>query len=129
MYQDTIYICISWYSKICWFPMEKCWCYQNSRGVSRDSNIFLDILWLSYNCAKFHHCRICVTDFREVALFAPPPSSLSSPAWIGLKYTDSKHLKLWSKTKGLEEKCYPEILVSNQYLGTYSLRYFFENKG
>ena len=22
MYQDTIYICISWYSKICWFPVK-----------------------------------------------------------------------------------------------------------
>ena len=24
------------YSKICWFPMKKCWCQQKSRGVSRD---------------------------------------------------------------------------------------------
>ena len=22
---------------------------------------FLDLLWVRYNCAKFHHCRICVT--------------------------------------------------------------------
>ena len=26
---------------------------------------FLDLLWVRYNCAKFHHCRICVTDFRD----------------------------------------------------------------
>ena len=26
---------------------------------------FLDFLYVMYNCAKFHHCRICVTDFRE----------------------------------------------------------------
>ena len=26
---------------------------------------FLDLLWVRYNCAKFHHCRICVTDFRK----------------------------------------------------------------
>ena len=24
------------------------------------------------NCAKFHHCRICATDFREGDLYAPP---------------------------------------------------------
>ena len=33
-------------------------------GVSRDL----------YNCVKFHHCRICVTDFKEGFLFAPAPS-------------------------------------------------------
>ena len=26
MYQDAIYICISWYSKICQFPVKKCSC-------------------------------------------------------------------------------------------------------
>ena len=40
MYQDPIYICISWYSKICLFSVKKCWCQQNSRGVSLDSYIF-----------------------------------------------------------------------------------------
>ena len=34
------YICISWYNKICWFPVKKCWYQQNSEGVSRDSYIF-----------------------------------------------------------------------------------------
>ena len=24
MYQNTIYICIFWYRKICWFPMKNC---------------------------------------------------------------------------------------------------------
>ena len=26
MYQNVIYIFIFWYSKICWFPVKKCWC-------------------------------------------------------------------------------------------------------
>ena len=39
---------------------------------------FFNLLWVRYNCAKFHHCRICVTDFREGGLVAPPPS-MSSP--------------------------------------------------
>ena len=41
MYQIAIYICISWYSKICWFLVKKCWYQKNSRGVSRDSYNFL----------------------------------------------------------------------------------------
>ena len=35
---------------------------------------FLDLLWVRYNCAKFHHCRFCVTVFwAGGGLFAPPP--------------------------------------------------------
>ena len=40
MYQNAIYICISWYNKISWFPVNKCWCQQILGGVSRDSYIF-----------------------------------------------------------------------------------------
>ena len=40
MYQNAIYICISWYKKLCWFPLKKCWCQQNSGGVSLDSYNF-----------------------------------------------------------------------------------------
>ena len=36
----------------------------------------MDLLWIRYNCANFHHCIICVTDFREKGgLFGTPPSS------------------------------------------------------
>ena len=49
---------------------------------------FLDLLWVRYNCAKFHHCRICVTDFRGGGeLFAALPireRPLKSPSRIGL---------------------------------------------
>ena len=44
MNQNAIYICISWNRKICWFLMKKCWCQQNSIGVSRDSYSFLIFL-------------------------------------------------------------------------------------
>ena len=57
MYNNEVYVCISWYSKTSWFPVKKCWCQQNSRLVSRDSYIFLDLLWVRYNCVKFHHCK------------------------------------------------------------------------
>ena len=45
------------------FHWQKCWCPLNSRGESHDLYIFESSLG-RYNCAKFHHCRICVTDFR-----------------------------------------------------------------
>ena len=35
---------------------------------------FLDVLWLRYNYVKFHHCRICMTDFREGAFLQPRKS-------------------------------------------------------
>ena len=34
---------------------------------------FLDLLWVKYNCAKFHHCSICVTDFRPFCPHSPTP--------------------------------------------------------
>ena len=40
MYRYATYICISWYSKICWFPVKKCWCEQNSTGMSSEWCIF-----------------------------------------------------------------------------------------
>ena len=40
MYQNAIYICISWHNKICWFLVKKCWCQQNSGGMLRDPYIF-----------------------------------------------------------------------------------------
>ena len=36
MYQNPIYTCISWCSKICQFLVKKCWCQQNPKNVSRD---------------------------------------------------------------------------------------------
>ena len=90
MYQNAIYICSSWYSKFCWFPVKKCRCQQNSMGVSHDSYIF----WVFFTegiTAKFHHCGICVTHFREGCFLSQPPSSphiceqpQKSPSWIGL---------------------------------------------
>ena len=49
---------------------------------------FLDLLWVRYNCAKFHHCRICVTDFRARGSFCSPPireQHRKIPSWIGFR--------------------------------------------
>ena len=40
---------------------------------------FLNPLCVRYNCGKFHHCRICVTDFREGAFHPHPWSGLKKP--------------------------------------------------
>ena len=87
MYQNATYICISWYSKICWFRVKKCWCQWNWGGVSRDSYIF----WIFFRQGIIIHCRICVTDFSEGA-FLPPPSPIREqpwkcPSWIRLSNT------------------------------------------
>ena len=44
-----------------------------------------------YNCAKFHQCRIFVTDFREGERFLPSPISeqpQKGPSLIGLIHTN-----------------------------------------
>ena len=89
MYQNAIYIFISWYNKICWFPVKKCRCQKNPRGLSHDSYIFW-ITVIRYNCAKFHHCRIWVTDFWKEGAFWPPHSPnceqpRKCPSWIGFE--------------------------------------------
>ena len=40
---------------------------------------FLDLVYVRYNCAKFHHCEICVTDFREGCPFWLPPHPWAVP--------------------------------------------------
>ena len=40
VYWNAIYICISWYNKIYWFLVKKCWCQQNWGGLPRDLYIF-----------------------------------------------------------------------------------------
>ena len=57
----------------------------NSKGVSRDI-CFLDLLYVRYNCAKFHHCRMCVTDFRErFFLLSIHEQVRKGLSWIGLR--------------------------------------------
>ena len=79
MYQNAIYICISGHSKICWFPVKKMLMPAELKGFVTWFIYFLDLLWLRYNCAKFHHCKICVPDFMEGESFCPHPPSVSSP--------------------------------------------------
>ena len=63
LYQNANYTCISWYSKIFWFPVNNCWCQQDSWNLSRDSYIF----WI--------HIR---------------EQPQKRPSWIGLKNAAGK---------------------------------------
>ena len=68
--KQSISVFHDWYNKKFWFSLKRSWSQQNSRDVSSDLSIFLHLLWVRYNCAEFHHSRICATDFREL-LFCP----------------------------------------------------------
>ena len=88
LYQNAIYTCISWYSKICWFPMKNCWCQQNARDGSRDSYMF----WILFRQGIIVPSLIIVGYVWQVLgkgnLFAPPPiceQPQKSPSWIGLR--------------------------------------------
>ena len=90
MYQNPIYICISWCSKICWFLVKKCWCQQNSRDVSRDLYIF----WIFLRSGITLPSVIIVGYVWEIlerrgSKKPPPPHIIreqlwKSPSWIGL---------------------------------------------
>ena len=50
---------------------------------------FLDLLYGRYKCAKFQHCRICVTDLREGDLFIlSRKQPRKGSFWIGLNTTE-----------------------------------------
>ena len=48
---------------------------------------FLNLLEVRYNCAKFHHCCICVTNFKEGGLPPNPWAAPKKPSWIGLIFS------------------------------------------
>ena len=61
MHQNTTYICILDIAK---FPVKNA-DVSRTQGVCQVIYIFSGSSWVKYNCVKFHHCRICMTDFRE----------------------------------------------------------------
>ena len=89
MYQNAVFICISWYSKICRFPMKKCWCQQNSRVASRDSYIFSIVLGWGITVPSFIIAGyVWQIVGRGGGFLVPPPmpeQPRKSPSWIGLR--------------------------------------------
>ena len=88
MSQNTIYICISWSSQTCCFPVKKCWHQQNSTGVSRDWYIFRIFFGHGMSAPSFIIVRYVWQILgREAFLLLPPPirgQPQKSPSWIGL---------------------------------------------
>ena len=80
MFQNGIYICISWYRKIRRFPVKNDY-VSRTQEVRHEICKLFESFWGKYNCTKFHHSRICATDFREEELFDP---SFFHP-WAALK--------------------------------------------
>ena len=58
-------------------PNEKILMSSELKRVSRD--LYISWVFFKYSCAKFHHCRICVTDIRDGAFLPPPLPSVRSP--------------------------------------------------
>ena len=87
IYQTAIYICISWYNKICWFLVKKCWCQQNSICMSHDSYIF----WIIFRWDTNVPWLIIVGyawKILESGAFLPLPIHEElwiDPSWIELK--------------------------------------------
>ena len=88
---------------------------------------FLDLLWVRYICAKFHHCRMCVTDFREGGHFCPNPpickQPRKSPSWIGLKTKQSFDCFYYRIRNFCDQKVYKS---KNSYLAN-SGKFMFLN--
>ena len=112
MYQNPIYMCISWCSKICWFPVKICWCQQNSRDLSRGLNFFCIFLRQGITVPSF----IIVGYVWRILGKKPPPLPIreqprKSPSWIGLKgyglqiFTLDSLFNYVSKQVYLQKRC------------------------
>ena len=103
IYQNAFYICISWYGKVCWFQVKNAK-ISRTQGVCHVIHMFLDLLWVRYNCAKFHHSRMCVTEFREEQLSTSACKNWEKIIYIFnarrltvlfLKMWNLYHFKMW----------------------------------
>ena len=87
MNQNAMYICTSWYIKICWFPLKQCWYQHNSRGVSRDLYIFGIFVGSGITFPSFVIARYVWQILGRIAFLVSPHTEelRKGPSWIGLK--------------------------------------------
>ena len=108
MHQNAIYICISWYSKTCWFPGKKFWYQQNSRVMSRDSYIFGIFFSEGITVPSFIIVEYVWQILGSVGFLASAPireQPQKIPSWIGLNiiYNNNNNflnpttLKIWKR--------------------------------
>ena len=101
MYQNAIYICISWYGKIGGFPVKKYWYQLNSRGVSRDSYIFWIFFRQVITVSSFNMVGYVWQILGRGVFFSHPireqpwkipirEQPRKSPSWIRLKFLTLK---------------------------------------
>ena len=89
MYINRVRICISWYSKLCWFSIK-------NGDVSRTQDVChvihivfrssLGKVWLCHVLSLFDMCD----SFQEGSFFVPFPTTIyeqppKRPSWIGLR--------------------------------------------
>ena len=68
MYQNAIYICILWCSKIWWFLMKKFWCQHNSRGVTWLSIAFSNWFWIGKLILEIRICEMTYLTYLRACL-------------------------------------------------------------
>ena len=74
---------------------------------------FVDLLWIRYDCTKFHHCGICATDFMEGGPFCPPPPH----PWAALK----KPILNSVDKQGIRKFFYQQAILLSVYIWKLSM--------
>ena len=113
---------------------EKMWMSAELKGCVAWFIYFLNLLWVRYNCAKFEHCRICLTDFREGAFLRgappPPPHPWAAPKKLILNRVKRTYETTWKHMK-LAMISSNEKLINSQcitILRHFGISFIDENK-
>ena len=125
MYQNAIYICISWNSNICWFPVKKCWCQQNSRDVSHDSYIFWIFFRYGITVPSFTIAGYAWQILEKGGLFGTPHP------WAAPKKPILNRVIAKMKNRLSIKLCQKNLSTEKKYdeLGKYSsISYVWENQ-
>ena len=88
---------------------------------------FLDLLYIRYNCAKFHYCRIWVTAFTEASFFSTlQPWAAPEMLFLNIPYIQPKKeifKKIHLKQMNLSGS--PKINYDRKLVFIYELRFCF----
>ena len=76
-----------------------------TQGVCHVIYIFLDLVSITYKCAKSYHCRICVTNFMEERPFCLP-----------IPRNCEQKLSIWTTHHTFLESRHPELTKNPHYI-------------
>ena len=85
---------------------------------------FVDLLKVRYNCAKFHHCMICVTDLKEgarILLACPSPPHYHHYPWASPKRPILNRVNIMKKIN-LKMSLYDQFQIAITFRNLYLLQ-------